>query len=262
VQLLAWRYSISLLDDAATATQLIQEAIAVAERAGDLTRLTYARWASAELYAARGDLAGQRRVLEAARAQMISTGTNYWLVPCLVDLADNALERGDRSEADRLAKDALLVSEAGVSAINRFRSLEIASRVRLAAGDIGEAGRYADAATVLARDIGEPWASARAALASAAYRRTSGDLDGGARILDAALKDAEQEARPTMRGVVTELRAMLATLRAERGDRAGAAALLAAARTDAPRADARTRKQLAAATRALEDSAAQGTVRA
>lgn len=262
VQLLAWRYSISLLDDAETAARLIREAIAVAERAGDMTRVTYARWASAELYAAGGDLAGQRRALESARAQMSSTGATYWLVPCLVDIADNALERGDRAEADRFANDALLASESGVSAINRFRSLEVASRARLAAEDIAGAGRYADAATVLARDIGEPWASARAALASARYRRASGDLEGAARILDAALKDAEQAARPTMRGVVTELRATLAIVKAERGDLGGAIALVAAARADAPRADARARKHIAAAARALEDGAARGAVRA
>lgn len=262
VQLLAWRYSISLLDDAQMAAQLIQEAIAVAERAGDTTRVAYARWASAELYAAGGDLAGQRRTLESARAQMSSIGSTYWLVPCLVDLADNALQRGDGAEAERFAKDALLASESGVSAINRFRSLEVASRARLSAGDIAEAGRYADAATVLARDIGEPWASARAALASAAYRRALGDLDGAGRMLEAALKDAEQAARPTMRGVLTELRAALATVRAERGDRAGAAALLASARTDAPRADARARAYIATAARAIEDMAAGGTVRA
>jgi len=262
VQLLVWRYSISLLDDPDSARRLIDEAIDVATRSGDDARLMYARWASAELFAAAGDLARQHEALESVRAEMVSAGATYWLVPCLVDLAENALERGDDADADRLSRDALLESDRGVSAINRLRSLEVASRARLATADVAGAGRYADAATVLARDIGEPWASARAALASAGYRRASGDLDGAVRVLEAALKDAEQAARPTMRGVVTELRSVFATVLAARGDRAGAERLLAAARADAPRADARARKHVAAAVKALGETAPSGTVRA
>jgi hypothetical protein len=70
----------------------------------------------------------------------------------------------------------LLASEREVAAIHRFRALDVASRVRLRAQDIAAAGRYAEAATVLARELGEPFASARAAIASAAYRKASGDL--------------------------------------------------------------------------------------
>ena len=252
VQLLVWRYSISLLDETEAAVSLIGEAITAAEATGDVGRVTYARWAAAEVHAAAGDLAGQRGALEAARRQMVAAGATYWLVPCLVDLADNALERRDSRDADRLMREALLLSETGVSAINRIRSLETASRTRLAANDVGEASRYADAATVLARDIGEPWASARAAIATAACRRAAGDPRSAARILELALKDAESAARPTMRGVLTELRTAFAIVRAELGDRPGAEVLLAAARADAPRADARARRHIAAAAHAID----------
>jgi class 3 adenylate cyclase len=259
VQLLMWRQSISLLDDADEAGRLVAEAIGTAERANDAGGLSYARWAAAELRAAAGDLEGQRELLESAQRDMVRSGTTSWLgfdraVPSLVDLAENALERGDGTAADGYARAAVLGSENGVSAINRFRSLEMASRSRLAAGDLAEAGRFADAATVLAREINEPWASARAALASAAYRRVSGDLAAAGRLLEGALLDAERAARPTMRGVLTELRAALATVLAASGDRIKAEQLLAMARAEAPRSDVRGRRHIERAEQAMRTS--------
>jgi class 3 adenylate cyclase len=259
VQLLMWRQSISLLDDAEEAGRLIAEAIGVAERAHDAGGLSYARWAAAELRAAVGDLDGQRELLESVRRDMRRSGTTIWLgfdraVPTLVDLAENALERGDGTGADEYARAAVLDSENGASAINRFRALEMASRSRLAASDLAEAGRFADAATVLAREINEPWASARAALATAAYRRVSGDLATAGRLLDGALLDAERAARPTMRGVLTELRAALATVLAASGDLAKAERLLAVARAEAPRSDVRGRRHIERANQAIRNA--------
>ena len=251
VQLLVLRSTISVLDDLEEAGRSVAEAIAVAEQAHDVARSTYARWAAAELLAAAGDLEGQRRTLETARAEMLATGATFWLVPCLVDLAENALAMGDHATAEVNAREALVASEPGPSAISRFRALEIASRVRLAAGDLAAAGRYADAATVLARDIGEPWAAARAALAAAAYRKATGDAGAARRLLEAALQEAERAARPTMRGVVTELRAILAALLASIGDRSAAEALLDVAEAEAPRADVRARRHIESARQAV-----------
>jgi class 3 adenylate cyclase len=262
VQLLVWRSSISVLDDGAAAEALVREAIAVAERENDTARLMYARWFLGELRAAAGDLAGQRAALTTVLREMLDTGATQWLVPCLCDLAENALDRGERSEADRFSHDALLGSESAVAAIHRFRALEVASRVRLASGDIGAAGRYAEAATVLARELGEPYGAARAALASAAYRRASGDSASAQRILETALADAELVARPTMRGVLAELRAALVTARAEAGDAAGAAALLQQALGDAPAADVRPRRHLEMAASVLQAKGSAPGVRA
>lgn len=261
IHLLVWRYSISLLDDADEASRLVGEAIGVAERSNDAGALTYARWAAAELRAAAGDLEGQRQILESTRRDMLRSGTTRWLgldpdVPSLVDLAENALDRGDRGAADGYARDAVLASEHSVSAINRFRSLEIASRVRLAAGDLLGAGRYADAATVLGREIDEPWASARGALASAAHRRVSGDLATARQLLETALLDGERAARPTMRGVLTELRAALAVVLAAGGDRAAAERLLSDARVEAPRSDVRGRRHIERAERSIRTMSA------
>ncbi len=175
---------------------------------------------------------------------MIEGPAAPWLVPCLCDLAENALARGQTAEAETFAHDALLASEKAAAAINRFRALDTACRTRLAVKDVSAAGRYAEAATVLARELGEPYATARAALASAAYRRASGDPVSARRILEAALADVELVARPTIRGLLSELRAALVRARAADGDRAGAEALLARARADAPRADVRARRHL------------------
>ncbi|MDP9319848.1 MAG: AAA family ATPase [Chloroflexota bacterium] len=262
VQLLVWRSTISALDDPAGAEGFVAEAIEVAERAGDQLRLAYARWAAAELRAAAGDLEGQRTKLTAVLREMLETGTDYWLVPSLCDLAENALNRQDGAEAEAFSRDALLASEHVVAAIDRFRALEIASRVRLQAHDVTAAGRYAEAATVLARELGEPYASARAALAGAAYRRASGDLPAAQRLIEAALADGELVARPTMRGVLVELRAVLATIRAESGDASGAAALLARARAEAPPADVRMRRHLEAAEDAMLAASPSPAVRA
>jgi hypothetical protein len=251
VQLLVWRSTISVLDDAAEAARLVAEAIEVAERAHDDARLGYARWAAAELRAASGDLDGQRVMLTAVVRQMVDGGTTHWLVPCLCDLAENALRRGDAAEAEAFSHDALRASEREVAAIHRFRALETASRVRLQAQDIAAAGRYAEAATVLARELGEPYATVRAALASAAYRRASGDLPSAQRLLEVVLADGDLVDRPTMRGVIAELRATLATVRVEAGDRSGGEALLAQARAEAPPADVRARGHLDAAERAI-----------
>lgn len=260
VQLLVWRSTISALDDPLDAERLVREAIDLAREAKDEARLAYARWAAAELRAAAGDLAGQRAALVEVRAQMLATGTGYWLVPCLCDLADNALERQDVTEAAAFARDALLASENSLAAIHRFRALEMASRVELVRGEIAAAARYAEAATVLAHEIGEPYASARAALASAAYRRASADNASADRLLAEALRDAEQVARPTMRAVLTELRTTLATVRAEAGDRRGAEALIAAARADAPRADVRARRHIDAAAELVRQTAPEGPI--
>ena len=262
VQLLVWRSTISVLDDPAGAARLVTEAIEVAERAHDDARLAYARWAAAELRAAAGDLEGQRAMLTTVIGQMVDRGTTHWLVPCLCDLAENALHRGDAAEAESFSRDALLASEREVAAIHRFRALETASRVRLQAHDVAAAGRYADAATVLARELGEPYASVRAALASAAYRRASGDLPSARRLLEAVLADANVVARPTMRGVVAELRATLATVRAETGDRSGGEALLALARAEAPPADVRVRRHLDAAENAMRTEGPSQALRA
>jgi class 3 adenylate cyclase len=261
IQLLVWRYNISVLDDADEAGRLAAEAVSVAERSNDIDGLLYARWAAAELRAAAGDFEGQRQVLEATRAEMLRRGTTQGLgvdrdVAILVDLAENELERGDGDAAEGHARAAVLASENGMSAINRFRSLDIASRTRLAAGDLLEAGRYADAATVLAREIGEPWASARGALASAACRRAAGDLATARRTLEAALQAAERVARPTMRGVVTELRAALATVLAAAGDRSAAEQVLAIARNEMPRSDMRPHRHVESAERWIRESAA------
>ena len=262
VQLLIWRASISILDDGAAAEAFVREAIAVAEREGDKARLTYARWFLGELRAAAGDVAGQQSALTAVLREMLDTGATQWLVPCLCDLADNALERGEPAEADRFAHDALLGSEGAVAAIHRFRALEVASRVRLASGDLVAAGRFAEAATVLARELGEPYGSARAALATAAYRRASDDAASARRILETALTDAEMVARPTMRGVLAELRAALAIARAEAGDAAGAAALLELAEKDAPAADVRPRKHLESAASVVRSPSSARSIRA
>ena len=262
VQLLVWRSTISVLDDPAEAQRFVTEAIGVAERANDQPRLAYARWAGADLRAAAGDLDGQRDVLTAVVRDMLEAGTSYWLVPSLCDLAENALERKDIGAAESFSHDALLASERVAAAIHRFRALEVASRVRLATQDISAAGRYAEAATVLARELGEPYASARAALATAAYRRASGDQPAAQRLLEAALADEELVARPTMRGVVAELRAALAIVRAEGGDRPGAEALLERARADAPSADVRPRRHFEAAESALHGRDAPRALRA
>jgi hypothetical protein len=262
VQLLVWRSTISALDDADQAEALVAEATAVAARADDRLRLAYAHWAAAELRAAAGDLEGQRAKLTAALREMRETGTDFWLVPSLCDLAENALDRGDRVEAATFSRDALLASEHVVAAIDRFRALDTASRVRLDAGDVTAAGHYAEAATVLARELIEPYASARAALASASYRRASGDWSTAQRLIEAALADSDITARPTMRGVVVELRAALAAIRAESGDPAGAATLLARARAEAPSADVRARRYLEAAADAMRRERPPGAVRA
>jgi class 3 adenylate cyclase len=262
VQLLVWRSTISALDDAAAAGRLVAEAIEVAERAHDETRLAYARWAAAELRAAAGDLEGQRAILTTVVRQMVDGGTTYWLVPSLCDLAENALLRGDAAEAEAFSHDALLASEREVAAIHRFRALEVASRVRLRAQDVAAAGRYAEAATVLARELGEPYASARSALASAAYRRASGDLPSAQRLLEGVLADVDLVARPTMRSVVAEVRAALATVRAESGDRTGADALVAVARAEAPPADVRARRHLEAAENAMRAAGPSQPLRA
>ena len=65
-----------------------------------------------------------------------------------------------------------------------------------------------------------------------------------------------------MRGVVAELRAALAIVRAEGGDRTGAEALLARARADAPPADVRPRRHLEAAESVLRGRAAPRALRA
>jgi len=262
VRLLVWRSTISALDDPVGAEGFVAEAIGVAERAGDQPRLAYAQWAAAELRAAAGDLEGQRAKLTAVLRQMLESGSDYWLVPSLCDLAENALNRGDRAEAEAFSRDALLASERAVGAIDRFRALEIASRVRLQAHDVPAAGRYAEAATVLARELGEPYASARAALAGAAYRRASGDLPAAQRLLEAALADGEPVARPTMRGLLVELRAALASIRAESGDASGATTLLARARAEAPPADIRARRHLEAAEDAILAASPSRAVRA
>ena len=262
VRLLVWRSTISALDDPVGAEGFVAEAIGVAERAGDQLRLAYAQWAAAELRAAAGDLEGQRAKLTAVLRQMLESGSDYWLVPSLCDLAENALNRGDRAEAEAFSRDALLASERAVGAIDRFRALEIASRVRLQAHDVPAAGRYAEAATVLARELGEPYASARAALAGAAYRRASGDLPAAQRLLEAALADGEPVARPTMRGLLVELRAALASIRAESGDASGATTLLARARAEAPPADIRARRHLEAAESAILAASPSRAVRA
>jgi len=262
VRLLVWRSTISALDDPVGAEGFVAEAIGVAERAGDQLRLAYAQWAAAELRAAAGDLEGQRAKLTAVLRQMLESGSDYWLVPSLCDLAENALNRGDRAEAEAFSRDALLASERAVGAIDRFRALEIASRVRLQAHDVPAAGRYAEAATVLARELGEPYASARAALAGAAYRRASGDLPAAQRLLEAALADGEPVARPTMRGLLVELRAALASIRAESGDASGATTLLARARAEAPPADIRARRHLEAAEDAILAASPSRAVRA
>jgi class 3 adenylate cyclase len=261
VQLLVWRSTISALDDADRAEALVSEATAVAARAGDRLRLAYAQWAAAELRAAAGDLEGQREKLTAVVREMRETRTDFWLVPSLCDLAENALDRGDRVEAAAFSRDALLASEHAVAAIDRFRALDTASRVRLDAGDVTAAGHYAEAATVLARELIEPYASARAALAGAAYRRVSGDRPTAQRLIEAALADGDLIARPTMRGVVVELRAALATLRAESGDASGAAIMLARAEAEAPSADVRARRHLAAAADAMRSERPPGAVR-
>jgi hypothetical protein len=262
VQLLVWRSTISALDDPDGAARFVTEAIDVAERAHDATRLAYARWAAADLRAVAGDLEGQRAMLTTVVRQMADDGATHWLVPSLCDLAENAMYRGDAAEAETFSHDALLASEREVAAIHRFRALDIASRVRLRAQDIAAAGRYAEAATVLARELGEPFASARAALASAAYRRASGDLPTAQRLLEEVLADADLVARPTMRGVVAELRATLATVRAEAGDRSGAEALLALARAEAPAADVRARRHLEAAENAMRAGGPSRALRA
>ena len=262
VQLLVWRSTISALDDPDRAEVLVAEARAVAARAGDRLRLAYANWAAAELRAAAGDLDGQRAKLTAVLREMRETGTDFWLVPSLCDLAENALNRGDRVEAATFSRDALLASEHVVAAIDRFRALDTASRVRLDAGDVTAAGDYAEAATVLARELIEPYASARAALAAASYRRASGDRPTAQRLIEAALADGDVIARPTMRGVVVELRAALATIRAESGDESGAATLLALARAEAPSADVRAQRHLEAAADAMRLERPPGAVRA
>ncbi|HEX6062492.1 MAG TPA: hypothetical protein VF001_10520 [Candidatus Limnocylindria bacterium] len=193
---------------------------------------------------------------------MRETGTDFWLVPSLCDLAENALNRGDRLEAATFSRDALLASEHVVAAIDRFRALDTASRVRLAAGEATAAGHYAEAATVLARELIEPFASARAALAAASYRRASGDLPTAQRLIEAALADGAVISRPTMRGVVVELRAALATIRAESGDESGAETLLALARAEAPSADVRAQRHLEAAAEAMRLERGPGAVRA
>ncbi|HEY8862289.1 MAG TPA: hypothetical protein VIN37_09445, partial [Candidatus Limnocylindria bacterium] len=116
--------------------------------------------------------------------------------------------------------------------------------------------------TVLARELGEPYASARAALAGAAYRRASGDLPAAQRLLEAALADGEPVARPTMRGLLVELRAALAGIRAESGDASGATTLLARARAEAPPADIRARRHLEAAEDAILAASPSRAVRA
>jgi hypothetical protein len=65
-----------------------------------------------------------------------------------------------------------------------------------------------------------------------------------------------------MRSVVAEVRAALATVRAESGDRTGADALLAVARAEAPPADVRARRHLEAAENAMRAAGPSQPLRA
>ena len=255
VQLLVWRASVIVLDDPAAAKAIVDEAARTAERTADARLIHYARWASNEPAAAAGDIDGQRLILERALEDFPSDDWLPLRVSCLADLAGNDLDRGDPRAAGAHSDEALRASASSNTAIARFKALEIASRSSLASGDVPAAGRYADAAAVIARDLDAPWSSARAALAVAASHRAAGDLPSARRALEGALGDAGLTKRRTMRGVLAELRCALATVCAAAGDRAAAEAYLAAAHEGAPLADARVRRHLGEADRAVRLSA-------
>jgi len=244
-----------VLDDPAAAKAIVDEAARTAERTADARLIHYARWASNEPAAAAGDIDGQRRILERALEDFPSDDWLPLRVSCLADLAGNDLDRGDPRAAGAHSDEALRASASSNTAIARFKALEIASRSSLASGDVPAAGRYADAAAVIARDLDAPWSSARAALAVAASHRAAGDLPSARRALEGALGDAGLTKRRTMRGVLAELRCALATVCAAAGDRAAAEAYLAAAHEGAPLADARVRRHLGEADRAVRLSA-------
>ena len=115
-------------------------------------------------------------------------------------------------------------------------------RVELVRGDIAAAARCAEAATVLAHEMGGP-----------TPQRVPRSQ---------ARPTAEQVARPAMRAVLTDLRTSLATVRPEGGDRQGAEALIAAAQADAPRADVRARRRIDAAAALVRRTAPGRPIRA
>lgn len=254
VQLLAWKASVVVLDDPAQAETLLARAARVAEDVGDEGRRLYVRWASSEPAAAAGDRDREREVLLATLAAIPETPVERWSslrVSCLADLVANALAANDAASAAGFAGRLDVFLERASMMRARFRALEATSRALLASGDVAGARQRAEACAAIAHDLASPWALARAALARAACLEVMGDANAAVSVLREALKDEEVAQRPTMRGVVTELRCALAAAFARSGDGAAARSEVEAARRTAPVGDARVRAHLDRADLAL-----------
>ncbi len=247
VSLLTWRAMYALYESVDLSRGLHDEAVGVARGLRDEQLVAYALWASAEPDAYTGDLDQQLRILEEAHRLLAATSAGRILAQCVVNLAENAILRGDfglaRAKLDEAAS--LARERRGVA---RFLVEEATARCAHAVGDDEEAVLLADGALGLAKELGAPLAIARACATLGSLLRQSGAADRARSVLEEGLAAAQRAAQQpfTVRLLANLARAYLAL-----GD-------LGAARSHAEEANRLTSTDVAIA---VEASASYAAVR-
>ena len=217
VRLLVWRASsVTIFDDIEESERLFAEAVAAAAETGDQEIVAYAVWASAEPLGLTGRLEEQARLLEDALGQIRASGAVYE-VACLAEISTNAIARGDRKEARRIADEAVAAARASGRRMERWRAAWALAASMLVNNDAGSLDAAEDA-LVLAREVGGPGALAEAAELASRARQQSGDLEGAQAVLDETFAELDPARMPVQREAITRLETRRSEVALARGD--------------------------------------------